>query len=85
MSRLVRHPCGGSEDVGDVVAAGANAVGQHASVLVARGGGDLSGVVPVAGGLGRVRGAERVADELARVKDGGARVFLDDQRDGLGG
>jgi hypothetical protein len=40
-----------SEDVGDVVfaAAGADAAGEDALVLVAGGGGDLGGVVSVAG------------------------------------
>jgi hypothetical protein len=41
------------------------------------------GVVAVAGGLGCVAGAQRVAGELAGVEAGGAGAFLDDQRDGL--
>jgi hypothetical protein len=45
--------------------------------------GDLSGVVPVASGLGRVPRAERVTGELVWVKPGRAGAFLDDQRDGL--
>ena len=80
-------PCGQSEHVGDVVAtaAGADVAGEDALVLVAGGGRDLGGVVAVAGGLGGVPGAQRVAGELARVKAGGAGAYLDVQRDGLGG
>jgi hypothetical protein len=49
-----------SEDVGGVVfpAAGVDVAGEDALVLVASGRGDLGGMVPVAGGLGRVSGAE---------------------------
>jgi hypothetical protein len=73
--------------VGGVVtsAAGADVAGEDALVLVAGGGGDLGGVVAVAGGLGGVPGAERVARELAWVEPCAAGVSLDDQRDGLGG
>ena len=52
-------------------------------VLVAGGGGDLGGVVAVAGGLGCITRAQRVAGELAGVKPGAASAFLNDQRDGL--
>jgi hypothetical protein len=76
-----------SEDVGDVVfaAAGADVAGEDALVLVAGGGGDLGGVMAVAGRLGGVPGAQRVSGELARVKSGGAGALLDDQGDGLRG
>jgi hypothetical protein len=51
---------------------------------VAGGGGNLGGVMPIAGGLGRVAGAQRVPGELAWVKPGGTGAFLDDQCYGLG-
>lgn len=56
---------GTSEDVSSVVlvAAGVDVAAKDALVLVAGGRRDLGGVVPVAGGLGRVPGPKRVAGE----------------------
>ena len=57
MGSLVR-----SEDVGDVVlaAAGADVAGEDALVLVAGGGGDLGGVMAIAGRLSGVPEAQHV-------------------------
>jgi hypothetical protein len=75
-----------SEDLSNVVltASGADVAGEYALVLVACGGGDLGGVVAVAGGLCGVSRAQRMTLELAWVKAGGFGAFLDDQSDALG-
>jgi hypothetical protein len=64
----------GVTDVRNVVssAAGTDIAGEDVLVLVASGGGDLGGVVAVAGGLRGIPGSTRVAGEPAWVEASGA-------------